>query len=201
MITSIRMAGWWAALSTAGPARARWRRAWILIVAMVAAGQPAVAGEAVEGLKRVMAERLALMHEVARYKWNQGLAIEDPERERVVLARTAERAVAGGIPAALAARLVRAQIEAAKVIQRADVAGWEAAGAGPFDHVPDLAGELRPEITRRTDELIVAVRQAMPLLGDCPERAALRVPPPAMAAYPEAWAIAVAGLLDDDPAC
>ncbi len=100
-------------------------------------------------------ERLSLMPAVAAHKRAKGLPIEVPAREaRVVeaaLASVARAADAAGIaapPAAPVRALFRAQIEAAKDIQRRG-AGPESAAPPPFD----LDGELRPALIRLGDRI------------------------------------------------
>ena len=110
-----------------------------------------------------IAERLALMPMVAEAKRLSGDPIEVPEREeRVIQAgqlRTREIARKLGIPAPDAAgvrALFRAQIEAAKAIQRAVLAG-----PPTLENPPDLASELRPALIRignRTAGLIVGLQ-------------------------------------------
>jgi cyclohexadienyl dehydratase len=102
-----------------------------------------------------IAERLALMPWVAEAKRSSGGAIEVPEREeRVIEAgmqKTREVARARGVPAPdpeAVRSFYRAQIEAAKAIQRSVLAG-PATSADP----PDLSTELRPALIRIGDRL------------------------------------------------
>ncbi len=66
----------------------------------------------------------------------------------------------------------RGQIEAAKVIQRADFGRWEASGRGPEGEAPDLAGVLRPRIDGLNRDLLAALAEARSRLldGDGPDR-------------------------------
>jgi len=121
-------------------------------------------------------ERLALMPDVARSKRRSGGAIEVPEREKRVVAsalaatRRAALALPGRTPEApgfdeqAVEALFRAQIEAAKEIQRRVVAGPPTAdGSKP----PDLANELRPALIRIGDRIaFLAARLEGPLSAE-----------------------------------
>jgi len=106
-------------------------------------------------------ERLALMPWVAAAKQRDGLPLEAPEREALVLASAweATRAAAARAgrepPSESAVRaLFRAQIDAAKGVQRRAI---EAKGLDPDP--PDLESELRPAILRLGDRIsFLAVR-------------------------------------------
>lgn len=116
------------------------------------------ADAAYELLVRQICDRLELMHDVARWKWNAEKPIEDPDREQELLDRIAARAEQQGIDQALARAFFRDQIEAAKIVQRADFSEWTAAGATKFDGVPDLATVQRPKIDAATDRLLGALK-------------------------------------------
>ena len=120
----------------------------------------------VEPLRKLLGERLALMPDVARHKWNTRSPIEDLARESQIIAGLQRDAEAVGIPAPWAERFFRGQIEAAKVIQRDLFARWEATGQGKFAGVPDLATAIRPRLDALTLELLRALAAAWPALAD-----------------------------------
>ncbi len=107
-------------------------------------------------------ERLALMPLLALAKREQGLPLEVPEREAVVLdqavaaaAAAAERARRPPQPEPALRAFVEAEIEAAKQVQRAAVADDELAAPLPL---PDAEEELRPALLRideRTARLLL----------------------------------------------
>jgi chorismate mutase-like protein len=117
-------------------------------------------------LRTLLAERLALMPDVARHKWNSRSPIEDPAREAAILAGLRREAEALGLPAPWAQQVFRAQIEAAKVIQRGLFARWEATSQERFTDVPDLANVLRPRLDALTGQLLHALAAAWPALSD-----------------------------------
>ena len=112
-----------------------------------------------------MRGRLEVMHDVARWKWAAKAPIEDPDREAALLREVAERGDALGLDPAMTRRFFAAQIEAAKLVQRADFRLREEAHRGPEGEVPDLAGVLRPRIDGLNRELLAALVAARPRLG------------------------------------
>ena len=127
---------------------AAWRRAHLK------GEQPGLAA-GLPALLSGIAERLALMPLVAEAKRSSGGPIEVPEREERVIEAGIEKtrrvALARGVapPNVEAVRaFYRAQIEAAKAIQRRVLAG-----PATSDDPPDLAGELRPALIRIGDRL------------------------------------------------
>ena len=141
-------------------------------------------------LIEAVADRLALMPEVAKYKWLNDLPIERPEREAELIEQIGER-VEASLRAA-AERAVRAQIEASKAMQRRLFAGWQTQAA------PVSAESLatsRQRIDQATQGLLKALsdyQNATPA-GYC-RRAEVEVPA-ALAAFPDAWWIAIDGVL------
>jgi len=110
------------------------------------------------GLLALMEQRLELMPLVAAYKWHHQLPVEDPEREAVVVAESAEDALRYGLVPATIARLFEVQIEAAKAIQAYWIAEWRAGRAVP-PVAPDLAGRIRPELSRIGAAIVAAAAQ------------------------------------------
>lgn len=115
------------------------------------------AQSSLDQLLKLMDQRLKLMPDVARYKWNTKSAIEDLPREKIVIDALAATASQAGVPAGWAERFFRAQIDASKSIQRALFAQWEQETADRFENVPDLAHTLRPQIDALTPKLMQAL--------------------------------------------
>lgn len=153
-----------------------------------------------EPLARLMVERLALMPDVARFKWNTRAAIEDLGREQQIIDGWKGEAAALGVPAAWAERFFRAQIEAAKVIQRQLFAQWRGAGQGTFADAPDLATVTRPKLDALTPRLLRELAMAWPALSDRAQaerlRETLRRGFADSAGSPAATAVAVDPLVD-----
>lgn len=150
-----------------------------------------------EPLYDLMAERLALMPDVARHKWNTRTAIEDLAREQQVIDGLKRDAEALGVPAAWAERFFRAQIEAAKAVQRELFARWERAGQGSFADAPDLAAVTRPRLDALTPRLLRELALAWPALSDPGQRG--RVTSMSRRVHPDMQAQSVAAGLATSP--
>lgn len=122
-------------------------------------------------LLALMDERLKLMPDVARHKWNKQAAIEDLPREQLIIAALGRQAGQAGVPAAWAEGFFRAQIDAAKTEQRRLFARWRQEGAGRFEGVPDLERDVRPRLDALTPKLLAALTASWAALGDPARRA------------------------------
>ena len=108
-------------------------------------------------LARLVDERLALMPDVARYKWNRQQAIEDLPREQALLDAVKAQAPQYGLAPERAVAFFAAQIEASKVLQRERFAEWQRTGQGPFEQVRDLAVDIRPRLDALNPRLLAAL--------------------------------------------
>ena len=122
-------------------------------------------------LRELIDARLLLATDVAEFKWNHHLPIEDREREAEVIATLGQRASALGVPQAWAEGFFRAQIEASKTAQNELFQGWDVFKHGQFPDTPDLATVTRPKLDRLTDQLMRALADNWTLLGDPARRA------------------------------
>jgi chorismate mutase len=116
-------------------------------------------------LAGLIEERLSLMTGVARAKWNNGSAIEDPVREQQLLTDVGVKAQALGLSAEWAQHFFRLQIEAAKEVQYCLFAQWTAAGQKPFPEVQDLRTAIRPQLDRLTVQLLQELARQWPELS------------------------------------
>ena len=172
------------------PRDERWKRAvddWLrpivesgeisrLLEKWIAHPWPRAAPDAIEVtvLCQLMAERLALMPDVARYKWNQKSSIDDPAREQQIIDGLKQEAEAFGIPSKWAEGFFRAQIEAAKIIQREHFARWERERQGKFSDVLDLATVIRPRLDALTPRLLRELAMTWPALSDANQQERIR---------------------------
>ena len=177
--------------TTAGRAalHKRYERALVLgftaaLLASHAYGQPG------RSIATVVAERLALMPEVAKVKWNAQRPVEDLEREQALVEATL--ANVDPVLRPRAERAIRAQIDASKMVQTTLFEQWRAHGQGPFARVRDLDTALRPAIGRLTVELIDKLDSA------CDTSAPPMVAPPRM--HDAAFRVALAGIDCTEPA-
>lgn len=125
---------------------------------------------AADRLLALMRERLLVMHDVARWKWNAKRPIADPEREQALLADLERRGAEYGLAPDDARRFMRAQIEAGKLVQQADWRRWEADESEAFANALDLQTELRPKIDRLSEQLLAAYAELRPQLAEFGER-------------------------------
>jgi acetolactate decarboxylase len=114
-------------------------------------------------LLRLMRQRLALMHDVARWKWNTGKPITDPQRERELLHSVVERGRGKGLDPELVQSFFAAQMEASRLVQQADFDRRKANKQKPFADTTSLA-ELRQRIDHLNSELIDALADVRPRL-------------------------------------
>lgn len=104
-------------------------------------------------------KRLAIMHEVAKTKWNRNLPIEDLAREEQILTELTKKASLQGLNEKWVRAFFQAQIEAAKVIQSKDFELWKQQNKGKFESVLDLKTDLRDYIDSINAELIESLSQ------------------------------------------
>jgi chorismate mutase len=135
----------------------------ILLVAAGCRSRPAAAPPAaVDRLLGLMQQRLAVAHDVARWKWSQGKPISDPAREARLLDEVASQGRERGLDPEFMRSFFTAQMEAGKLVQQADFDRWRADGRDPEKGGPDLAA-LRARIDQLDAELLDALAAAGPL--------------------------------------
>ncbi|MBY0574742.1 MAG: gamma subclass chorismate mutase AroQ [Undibacterium sp.] len=117
-------------------------------------------------LRELMAQRLTLMEDVARHKWNQQSEIEDVPREQKIILSLQKRASALGIPSAWAEHFFRAQIEAAKQVQRDYFLQWHNQQQAQFTQVPNLDTVIRPQLDQLTEKILHQLAMTWPALID-----------------------------------
>jgi chorismate mutase len=133
----------------------------------------------VDGLAQVVrlaAERAAVSDQVAAAKFGTGQAVTDPAREAVVVADARAQADREGVDPEWVARVVGDQIAASTQVQNDLLRQWsEHPDSQPAER-PDLA-QVRPEITRISNELVAALKAVEPVRADdaCPASLAAAV--------------------------
>ena len=120
----------------------------------------------VESLRALIDARLLLAPDVAQFKWNHHIPIEDLPREAQVIADLGRKANALGVPLPWAEAFFRAQIEASKTAQNELFQGWDVFKHGQFPDAPDLATVTRPKLDKLTDQLLRALAENWPVLSD-----------------------------------
>ena len=110
----------------------------------------------VDTLLALVVRRLEVAETVAAAKWSSGRPVEDRAREAAVVAAAAARARRAGIDATFVCRVMAAQIEASKIVQRGLLARWrDEPGSAPTSR-PELSG-VRSTLDAIDEELVAAL--------------------------------------------
>ena len=113
-------------------------------------------------------ERLTWMKGVAAWKHLNAVAVEDLEREAVVLKAAVDAAQELGLSGPSVAAFFQAQIDAAKAIQECWIEQWEADGNAP-EEAPDLVTEIRPELLRLGNQVLATLAEEITQNGTIDE--------------------------------
>lgn len=164
--------------------------------------QPIENYEAQYKVDRVMfliQKRLSVMHEVARTKWNQKIAIEDLVREKQILEGLVLQGDKYGLDGKWLQQFFQAQMDAAKMIQNRDFALWTDQGKQKFDHVLDLKNEIRPYLDQLTGDLLEALSHIQAHIVDDKVKSYVSTQPilnrPSDSIEESVWQMAIAPLL------
>lgn len=110
--------------------------------------------EQVDRLVNLIARRMELMESVARWKWQHGRAIEDPDREAALLQSLATKAKERDLDPDFVQAFFEAQIAAAKGVQQFWFERWDRDKPPVGEPVPDLLAEVRPQLSALSEELL-----------------------------------------------
>ena len=113
-------------------------------------------GDSGDKLVSLTQKRLAMMNEVAGFKWNHRQEVHDPAREKESLARLLGKAKESGADAKLVTRFFTAQFEAARLLQQDRIAGWQKDNI-LAPETAELKKDLRPVLDQMNDELLDAL--------------------------------------------
>ncbi len=125
-----------------------------LILGIAASG--ASANEKLFGL---IDARLSLMRDVAAWKAERTVPVEDLAREDVVLAKAVAKATELGLDTDQARAFFGAQITAAKDIQFCWLARWVNGAAQRPEAPADLVSDIRPELIALGDAILLELTQ------------------------------------------
>ncbi len=126
------------------------------------------ASSELDGLFLLVNERLALMKDVAAYKFANGIEIENEHRETVVLRKAMASAGQYQLNPASVETFFRLQIKVAKVVQQGWIEYWaeQDADLSKEAGITDLNAEIRPKLIILGDQLIRQISLALPELQD-----------------------------------
>jgi cyclohexadienyl dehydratase len=105
-------------------------------------------------LLQLIDQRLDHMKAVAAYKWHNKLAVEDVNRERLVISKAVQLAENNGLDRESSRAFFIAQIQAAKNIQTTWLKAWQQGSAPLPGSNHDLTNEIRPALLLLGDQII-----------------------------------------------
>lgn len=126
---------------------------------MRASEQNLTASNSLVDLATRVNERLSYMKAVAAYKWEHKLAIEDLEREAVVIQSSMDQAGTVGLDSISTRMFFEQQIEAAKQIQRYWFKQWKRNGFEPDKNFGDLKTEIRPALLELGKQILANISE------------------------------------------
>ena len=112
---------------------------------------------AVAYVLELLDQRLAIMPDVAAYKWSRQAPIQDPPREQAVIQNAVDRAAPLGLDAVGVRRVFDLQIRLARDVQSELHARWKKSGFDKSRSIPSLENDIRPKLDRITPELLRAL--------------------------------------------
>ncbi|MDD9894293.1 MAG: gamma subclass chorismate mutase AroQ [Gammaproteobacteria bacterium] len=119
---------------------------------------PCLAASATElGIFQLINERLNYMTDVALYKKQNNLPVEDLAREQIVIANAVAAAASQGLQGESIELFFATQIGVAKAIQFRSLANWISEPA--TGTAPDLLTEIRPALSRLGDEIVMKLAE------------------------------------------
>jgi chorismate mutase len=113
----------------------------------------------------LVSHRLQLADPVAESKWLSGKPITDAAREQAVVDEAVALAQQEGVDPQLVTRVIRAQIEASKVVQRGLITRWTHHPDAAPTTAPDLT-TIRPQLDAIDTDLVTAIGQVQALSTD-----------------------------------
>ena len=100
------------------------------------------------GLPELVAQRLNTMKDVAAYKWQHNIPIDNLDRESYVLDKAVEQGLRYGLTADSTRRFFYVQILAAKEVQRYWFRQWRSSPDSLPLNTPDLDDDIRPTLIK-----------------------------------------------------
>ncbi len=108
-------------------------------------------------------KRLEIIHNVAKWKWNNGAYIRDRSREASILHSLSVKSSSFNLPQEWTLRFLKNVLRASCELQRLDIAEWREERRGHFASAQDLRTELDPKLDNVTEEILIAASKIKPL--------------------------------------
>ena len=109
-------------------------------------------------------QRLSYMEDVALYKGQHNIPIEDKEREAIVIANAAQSATLRGVEVKSAERFFTEQISAAKFVQQQVLRAYSKEEVELADPM-DLDTQIRPALTTLGDAILLKISDYLTRYG------------------------------------
>lgn len=126
---------------------------------MYASKQNSEKSELLVDLAKLLNERLSFMKAVAAYKWEHQLAIEDLEREEIVIQNSMTQAITFSLDPITTRRFFEEQIRVAKRIQQYWFKHWEKYGFDSDQNFGDLKTDIRPALLELGKEILASISE------------------------------------------
>lgn len=120
----------------------------------------------IDGVLLLINEFFEISHEIAKWKWNHKIPIEDKARESNVFHKMTEHAQSRGLPTQIVEEFAKAQIEASKLLQEQDFHKWREEGVSRFTDVRDFKKDLRPKIEAINENFLQQFESLLVLLRE-----------------------------------
>jgi cyclohexadienyl dehydratase len=147
------------------------KRLFVMTAVLVALSLPAASSEiaasspvhflseerAVTQVLELLDQRLAMMSDVAVYKWSVHAPVIDPPRELAVLRNALDQGTPLGFEAEGLNKVFELQIHLARDVQRNLHEQWSKSGFDQSRPVPSLEKDIRPKLDRITPALLKAL--------------------------------------------
>ena len=111
-------------------------------------------------LETLIYQRLTLMKNVAAWKFENDIPVENLEREKVVLKAALDKSTSSGIDPRLIENFFIAQIEAAKAIQRCWISRWLHSEDFDTSLVKIPLYEVRVRLLEISDDMLEVIKQS-----------------------------------------
>ncbi len=120
--------------------------------------------EKLESLLSLFKQRLDVINDVARWKWNNTYPIEDPAREKAMFEEIGKQAESLGLNPEQAKDIFLAQVNAEKLLQILNFEKWVEEDADLVDEAPDLT-VLNPKIDALNAQILAKLADILPQIS------------------------------------
>jgi len=120
--------------------------------------------EKIDGVLFTIQEWFVLTHEVAKWKWNHEVPIQEKKKEEKLIQALCEKGKKAGLQPQLVKEVFQAQLEASRMIQENHFENWRKQEINQFGGVLNFKSDLKPKIDQICDQFIFKLKEVLPLL-------------------------------------